>query len=219
MFLTTTTVVFLTLQNANSLSPYEELYNNCLSISPRALCDVIFGKNSVSNVSNSTSLSNFSALTYNDKDLGFTVLYPLGWKIAKVASELNTVVRFVSPHNDANVDVRIFPKGDYNSIDDYVESFKDTDNEFKLLDYYRNSSTTLSGRPAVGAIYLTSYNVNATENLYGYKPFTSKEIIVATMVPERQSIYGLAYFTDSTNFDNYLPVFEKMVDSFLIHGK
>ena len=44
-------------------------------------------------------------------------------------------------------------------------------------------------------------------------------MIVATMVPERDSIYAIAYFTETPHFDNYLPVVEKMIDSFQIYGK
>ncbi|HEY7778078.1 MAG TPA: hypothetical protein VIA09_06020, partial [Nitrososphaeraceae archaeon] len=46
-----------------------------------------------------------------------------------------------------------------------------------------------------------------------------KEMIVATMVPERESIYAIAYFTEAPVFDNYLQVVEKMIDSFQIYGK
>jgi len=86
-----------------------------------------------------------------------------------------------------------------------------------LLNYYRNSSTTLSDRPAVRAIYLTTYNSSITEKTYGDKSITSKEMMVATMVPERDSIYAITYFTKPADFENYLPVFEKMIDSFKIN--
>ena len=44
-------------------------------------------------------------------------------------------------------------------------------------------------------------------------------MIVATMAPERDSIYSLAYFTKPPEFDSYLPVVENMIDSFQIYGK
>jgi hypothetical protein len=61
-------------------------------------------------MSNSTYLSNYSALTYNDKDHGFRVQYPLGWTVGQGDSGFNTVVRFISTQNDANVDTN-FSKG------------------------------------------------------------------------------------------------------------
>jgi hypothetical protein len=170
-------------------------------------------------MSNSTYLSNYSALTYNGKDYGFSIQYPLGWTVGQSDKEFNTVLRFVPAQNDADVDIRIFPRGSYKSIDEYGDTFKEAKNDYKLLNYYRNSSTTLSDRPAVRAIYLTTYNASITEKTYVNKSFTSKEMMVATMVPEKESIYAIAYFAKSNDFDNYLPIVEKMIDSFKIYGK
>jgi hypothetical protein len=220
LFLTTITLVSLMSQfgnGGNGSSAYEQLYDNCLSFSPSYLCDFFFGKTTTSNMSNSTYLSNFSALTYNDKDHGFSIQYPLGWTIGQGDKEFNTVLRFVRAQNDSGVDIRIFPRGDYKSIDEYGETFKEAKNDYKLLNYYRNSSTTLSDRPAVRAIYLTTYNSSITEKAYGNKSITSKEMMVATMVPERESIYAIEYFTKPPDFENYLPVVEKMIDSFKIN--
>ena len=215
LFLTTITIVSFMSQVGNGSSAFEEIRDRCLILLPGNLCDFIFGKKTMSN---STYLSNYSALTYNDKNLGFIIQYPLGWTIDQGDKEFNTVRRFVSAQNDADVDVRIFPRGDYKSIDEYGGTFKESNNEYKLLNYYRNSSTTLSDRPAVRAIYLTTDNASITEKTYGNKSFTSKEMMVATMVPEKQSIYAIAYFAKSNDFDNYLPIVEKMIDSFQIYG-
>ena len=217
-------MISLMSQDGNGSSAYEELYGKCLSVSPSYLCDFFFDKKSTSNISNSTDLSNYSALTYNNKDYGFSIQNPLGWTVGQGDSEFNTVVRFVPAQNAASVDIRIFPKGDYKSIDEYGETFKEGSNDYKLLNYYRNSSTTLSDRPAVGAIYLTTYNASIfedthdeeTHDTHDNKLFPSKEMMVATMVPERDSIYAIAYFTKPTDFQNHLPVIEKMIDSFKI---
>ena len=215
LFLTTITIVSFMSQVGNGSSAFEEIRDRCLILLPGNLCDFIFGKKTMSN---STYLSNYSALTYNDKNLGFIIQYPLGWTIDQGDKEFNTVRRFVSAQNDADVDVRIFPRGDYKSIDEYGGTFKESNNEYKLLNYYRNSSTTLSDRPAVRAIYLTTDNASITEKTYGNKSFTSKEMMVATMVPEKESIYAIVYFAKSNDFDNYLPIVEKMIDSFQIYG-
>ena len=219
MFLTAITLVSLMSQYGNGSSAYEELYDNCLSFSPSYLCDFFFGKKSMSNMSNSTYLSNYSALTYNDKDHGFRVQYPLGWTIDQGEKEFNTVLRFVSAQNDADVDIRIFPRGGYKSIEEYGNTLKEAKNDYKLFNYYRNISTTLSDRPAVRAIYLTTYNSSIIEKTYGDKSFISKEMTVATMVPEKESIYAITYFAVPADFDNYRPVVEKMIDSFKIDGK
>ena len=133
----------------------------------------LFGKKPTSNISNSTYLSNYSALTYNDKDHGFSIQYPLGWTIDEGDKEFNCVLRFILAQNDAYVDIRIFPKGDYKSIDEYGDTFKEAKNEYKLLKYYRNSSTTLSDKPAFRVIYLTTHNPSIIEKTYDYKSFTS----------------------------------------------
>ncbi len=219
MFLTTITLVSLVSQYGNGLSAYEELYDKCLSLSASYLCDSFFGKKPTSNISNSTYLSNYSALTYNDKDHGFSIQYPLGWTIDEGDKEFNCVLRFILAQNDVDVDIRIFPKGDYKSIDEYGDTFKEPSNDNKLLNYYRNSSTTLSDRPAVRAIYLTTYNASIFEETHDNKSFPSKEMMVATMVPERDSIYAIAYFTKSPDFEKYLPVIEKMIESFKIDRK
>ena len=188
LLLKTITVISLMSQDGKGLSANEELYDKCLFLMPGNLCDSFFGKKPTSNFSNSTYLSNYSALTYNDKDYGLIIQYPLGWTVDNGDKEFNTVLRFVSGQNDAGVDIRIFPKGDYKSIDEYGETIKEANNDYKLLNYYRNSSTMLSDRPAVRAIYLTTYNASIIEKAYGNKSFTSKEMMVATMVPERDSI-------------------------------
>jgi hypothetical protein len=129
------------------------------------------------------------------------------------------VLRFVPAQNDADVDIRIFPRGGYKSIDEYGDTFKEAKNDYKLLNYYRNISTTSSDRPAMRAIYLTTYNSSITEKTHGDKSFISKEMTVATMVPEKESIYAITYFAVPGDFDDYRPVVEKMIDSFKIDRK
>lgn len=204
------------LQVGNGSSAFGEIHDKCLIVFPGNLCDLLFGN--ISNTSNSTILSNFSALTYDDKNLGFSIQYPLGWTIEQGDKEFNTVLRFVSAQNDADVDIRIFPRGNNTSIDEYGNTFKQSNNENKLLNYYTNSSTTLSDRPAVRAIYLTTYNASVIEKTYANKSSTLKEMMLATMVPEKESIYAIAYFAKPNDFDNYFPIVEKMVDSFQIYG-
>ena len=194
------------------------------------LTSMIMGKsnytqtNSTSGSWNTSSPStssplNSSYLTYNDTDLGFSIQYPSDWSINNGDSEHNTVVVFESPDKDASADIRIYPKGDYESIKDYGDSFKKSTSDYKLLKYYRNSSTTLSDRPAFKVIYLSTYDPNLFEKEFGYKSETAKAMVVATMVPEQESFFDVAYFAQPTKFNDYLPVVEKMIDSFQIYGK
>jgi hypothetical protein len=212
----------------------EELYSECVGVAGNSLCDFLFKRSAVnpSNLTalipsnytdsiNSTDSTNSTYLTYNDKDLGFSIQYPSDWSINNGNSEHNSVITFNAPETSANVDIRIFPKGDYKSIKEFGDkTFKEPESEENtLLSYYRNSSTLLGGKSAMKAIYLSTYNPNLFEKAYGYKSYTSKAMMVATMVPEKKSIYSVAYFANSQDFDNYRPVVEKMIDSFQIYGK
>jgi hypothetical protein len=164
-------------------------------------------------------LSNLTYSTYNDNDLGFSFQHPSNWRIDTKNTQYYTVAGFIAPENGANVDIRIFPKSDYKSIKEYGdENFKEVDDK-TLLGYYRKSSTLLSGKPAMKAIYLTTNNPSVFEDAFGYQSSTSKAMMIATMVPEKKSIYAIAYFANSQDFDDFRPVVEKMIDSFKIYGK
>ena len=80
LILTTITIVSSMSQFGNSSSAYEQFRDKCLIVLPVNLCDFVLGK-SISNTSNSTDLQNYSALTYNDKNLGFIIQYPIGWTV------------------------------------------------------------------------------------------------------------------------------------------
>ena len=222
-------ILFLGLlsQNSHSSGDYpKELYNDCLKVAGKSFCDYLFEKDnstpasSINNSSSSvTGTSNSTYLNYKDKDLGFSIEYPSDWTIDNANSQFYTVVGFDPPNKDASVDIRVFPKGSYKSIKDFGDkNFKESD-EQTLLAYYRNSSTVLGGKPAFKAIYLTTYNPSLFENAFGYKSSTSKAMMVATVVPEKKSIFAVAYFAKSNNFDDYLPTIEKMINSFQIYGK
>ena len=205
-------------QDGNGLSAYEELYDNCLSFSPVRLCDFFFGKESTSNMSNSTYLSNYSALNYNDKDHGFSIQYPLGWTIRVKALGPNNIAIFDSPNGNATVNIRVFPQSAYESLTDFGNTFKKGEDN-TLLAYYKNSTTLLDGKPAFKAIYLTTYNPSLFENEFGYKSSTSKAMFIATLVLEKKLYFAVACFAHPADFDYYRPVFEKMADSFQIYGK
>jgi hypothetical protein len=239
-------VAFICLGNAygQNESP-EQLYSECVGVAGNSLCDFLFKKNDTVNPTNLTGISasnytnlinstsgswnsssplNTSALNstysiYKDNDLGFSIQYPSDWTIGNPNAQFSSVVGFTAPDGITEVDVRVFPKGDYKSIKEFGDKeFKNSDDQ-TLLGYYRNSTTMLDGKPAFRAIYLTTYNPSLFENAFGYKSSTSKGTFIGTMVPEKKSIYALAYFASPPNFDNNRAIFEKMVDSFKIHGK
>jgi plastocyanin len=174
------------------------------------------------NATTSPSVSNplnSSYLTYKDNDLGFSIPYPSDWTIDNRNSQFSSVVGFSSPDGTGHVDVRVFPKEDFKSIKEYGDKEFKNSRDITLLGYYRNSTTMLDGKPAFRAVYLTTYNPSLFENAFGYKSSISKGTLIGTMVPEKKSIYAVAYFADPPKFDTYRPVVEKMIDSFKIYGK
>ena len=245
LFLSMVTTMFLFVQygygvyipiQSDSNNP-EELYDECVNVAGKSFCDFLF-KESAVNPTNSTasmpsnytestnSMSgswnasgpsinsplNSSYLTYNDNDLGFTIQYPSDWTLNKDRTQQYAVIGFDSPNEEAVVDVRIIPKGDYNSIKEYGDEFK-VNEDYTLLSYYRNSTTLLDGNPAFKATYL------ATNKPFLGDAQTAKGMFTGTMVPDKKSIYAIAYFANSANFDEYRPVVEKMINSFQISAK
>jgi hypothetical protein len=156
--------------------------------------------------------------SYSDDDVGFSINYPTDWTQGSGDTSHNTVASFDSPNSDASVHVRIFPQSDYKSLKEFGNSFKKGD-DTTLLAYYRNSTTSLDGKPAFKAIYLTTYNPSVFESAMGYTSSTSKAMFIATLVPEKKSYFAFAYFADPSSFDNYLPVVEQMTKTFHIGNK
>jgi plastocyanin len=165
---------------------------------------------------NSTFTKNVSTayLNYNDKEIGFTIPYPSDWTIHKGNTnykDYNNVAGFDSPGEEASVYVKVLPSSGYSSIKDYGDKTFKESQEQTLLQYYRNSTTLLGGKPAVKAIYLIPA-------VMGESP-TLKAMMVATLVPEEKSIYEIAYFSNPQRFNDFRPVIEKMIDSFQMYGK
>jgi hypothetical protein len=59
------------------------------------------------------SPTNSTYLTYSDKDVGFSIQYPSDWTIENRNAQFSSVVGFIPPEGIGEVDVRVFPKGDY----------------------------------------------------------------------------------------------------------
>jgi len=156
--------------------------------------------------------------SYSDNDVGFSIKYPSDWTQGNDDTSHNTVTSFDSPNGDVSVDIRVFPQSAYKSLKDFGNSFKKGDDS-TLLAYYRNSTTTLDGKPAFKAIYLTTYNPNVFESAMGYSSSTSKAMFIATSVPEKKSFFAFAYFADPSSFNKYLSVVEQMAKTFQIGNK
>jgi PsbP len=213
-------------QNENS----EKLYDECVIAAGKGLCDFLF-RDSMINTDSSSSLSNYTSspsvsspinsthATYKDDNNGFSIQHPSDWVDGYHNTEYGTVIGFAPPEEEnAYVDVRVLPKGDFKSIKEYGDMFKESD-QHNLLAYYRNSTTELGGKPAFRGVYLLTFSTTFAENLRGIESEPAKGLIIGTIVPEKDSLYSIVYLTDPQVFDKYLPVVENMIKSFKIYGK
>ncbi len=190
-----------------------------MSLDANAFTDTSANSSEISSLILSNSTWANSSMLYNDNDLGFNIRFPADWRSDSTNSEHQTVISFDSPESDATVDIRVFPQDDFKSIKEVGDKQFKESKEQTLLGYYRNKTTLLSERPAFKAIYLTTSNPSLFEGAFGYKSSTSKAMMIATLVPEKNSIYALTYFATPAHFDNFLPTIEKMIGSFKIYGK
>jgi len=208
-------------------------YDDCVSVAGRSLCDFLFDKRSAQNVPQQdsqvrnplpqnaiTNASDPEHLIYNDNDHGFSIEVPKNWTYGYHNFQFNTVIGMEPPdNNNAYIDVRISPQGDYRSIKEMGDrEFKNGD-AYTLLGYYRNKTTELSGKPAIRAIYLVTTTNTIAQSIQGVEPQQYKGLFVGTLVPEKKSIYSIVYLANPADFDAYRPIFEKMVNSFKISGK
>ncbi len=169
--------------------------------------------NTLSNLSKFPTPNNISFSNYEDKDRIFKMLYPSDWELHTENSEDHTVVSFKPKNLDIHVSVTITPYSEYKLKKYEDKEFKENNN-YTLLGYYRNSTTTLGGQPALKAIYLTQYTPNIIENKFGNKSSNLKGLITATFVEPKNSFYAVVYFAPPKLFSYYLPTIEQMIKSF-----
>ena len=168
------------------------------------------------NLSNTDIINTNNFLSYEDKDIGFKIQYPSEWEIKNEDSSFYTVATFQPIDKDIQVNVRILPQGDYKSVKKYGDAEFKESNEYTLLAYYRNGTTTLGGLPAFKEIYLTTYNPSMFENALGYSSSTSRGLMTASLVEPKKSFFAIVYFAPPKLFSQYYPIVEKMIQSFQI---
>lgn len=169
------------------------------------------------NLSNTDIINTNNFLSYEDKDIGFKIQYPSEWEINTENSEYYTVASFKPTDTDIQVNVRIIPQGEYKSVKEYGDKEFKESNEYTLLAYYRNGTTTLGGLPAFKAIYLTTYTPSMFENAFGYSSSTSKGLMITSLVEQKKSFFAIVYFAPPKLFSQYYPIVEKMTKSFQIN--
>jgi len=137
--------------------------------------------------------------TYTNSDYGFSIEYPSNWDAKESGLLEYEVVHFVSNDEPAVMKVVIGDKSQFGNMSIY--EFMDRAIETSEGRLISKTNTTLMGLPAVEKIS------------YKY-PFgnTAKDIEVATF--SGNDMISLSYITQPGTFDEYLPQFRHMVDSF-----
>ena len=163
-------------------------------------------------VSNSTMLDSNKTefTTYQDDDLGFVIQYPIAWTVITTDLVEGDVVIF-RHENEVNTDVRIKLITPYigQSLEDFGEKYlKNNYGDYKTVAYYRNSSTTLSGQPAIKGIGI--FVPSSQQD----KSATSKLLTVVTFSKNRNSFVEILYGADKPIFPKHLHLVERMIDTF-----
>jgi len=149
-----------------------------------------------------TVLPDKPILTYIDKEIGFKIDYPSNWGVNEGIGEY-FIATFDSPDYEAGVGIKIMPQDPSKpkSLKDFGEVIKQ-DNDIMILEYYRNSTTLLSGQPAIKTIFLNDEY--------------SKVLLYVTLADSIDAFYVLTYHASPKMFSIYLDEVEKMINSFKI---
>ena len=165
----------------------------------------------VSTIEDDTTSNITQYSTYEDEDFGFTIQYPSSWNLSQ-DSTLNKVVDF-SPEEGVDISVRVVPRTDNETLKDRGDVLRNN-SDFKIREYYRNDTTKLAGLPAIlvsGSYFNT---VSAFEQALGYQSSISRTYQIWALDEDRDEFYAIVMHTNRSNYDEYLPIVKKMIDSF-----
>jgi hypothetical protein len=154
-------------------------------------------------------------LLYEDKDLGFSIKYPEDWTKKTDGLPGYTVVYFYAPTVDVAVQVNFKPLNADQDLSDMARVIKN-ERSFVITKYYSNETTKLAGLPAIMAIGTEFFDVSETEKALGIETSHYKVLSISTVSKLNQASYDIGYFADKSNFDEYQPIAEQMIDSFQI---
>jgi hypothetical protein len=167
--------------------------------------------------SNSTSTSganNVGYLSYEDSDIGFKIEYPSEWDVKEADLTNNAIVVFSPPDGSVEVDIKSFARTDSMSLKTFGDNFFKKGDSFRISSYYRNSTTLLGGEPAIRTIATLIYSPNFYESLRGEESTTQKILAMTALLKEKKSFLQVIYYADKSNFMDYLPQVEHMIESF-----
>lgn len=208
-FSTATGVIYDELNIFGTLVYAQSSTNNTTSLPPVELESVEPNSNStVTSTENSTDY-----LQYDDSDIGFKMNYPSDWDAQVADLTNNAVVAFAPPDESVEVDVKLIPRTNSMSLKSFGDNYFKKDENFKISTYYRNSTTLLAGQPAIRTVATFIYSPNYFEQLRGEQSTTQKVLAMVTLLKEKKSFLEVIYYADKSNFNDYLPAVEQMIES------
>jgi hypothetical protein len=160
---------------------------------------------------NASTNNHTQFLTHTDQDLGFRIDYPADW--IKQTDQLpdNSAAIFYHP-NEENVGVFIrFNQLNREDLHDIATTIK-KDKTYRISNFSVNDSTTLGGLPAFKAIGIKFFEPTTP----GEHGTSNKMMVIGTVSKNNQEFYGVEYQADRSNFEQYRPIIEQMINSFQI---
>jgi hypothetical protein len=170
-----------------------------------------------------TSSSNF--LLYENSTYGIRVQYPSDWELEETDYDagdgITDIIRLFSPlqgriddySENIGVSKESNPVDDENITlaeyaDEVIDYYNDTLTDFNLVDLNTNTNNvTLSGFPAYKLVFTQSVeNVDSS----------IKAMEVGTITPKKEAYFITYYGEDNGQYSKYLPIAQKMIDSFEI---
>jgi hypothetical protein len=161
--------------------------------------------------------------TYGNSTYGIGIQYPSNWEIdTHLGSEQDNIIHavdFRSPYeNDSDrfadfvaIDIEKLSTKKNMKLDKYADSIINSDREsfpsFNLIESNTNS-TTLAGFPAYRLQYTLPYQ------RFGEDDINIKAMEIGTIIDGRA--YALIYYAEAAKYDSYLPIIQKIINSFKI---
>ena len=157
-----------------------------------------------------TTTSTMNFLPYVNSTFGIKLQYPSSWDKEENGTRQDTetdVVTFSPPamNSNASLDVTINDISDEKDIalakyaSDGISDLKQSLKSFKLVGLTTNN--VLSGLPAYKSIYT-----------YAYQNTIFKDMEIGAIKDNK--VYILTYEAGINEYNNYLPIIQKMIDSF-----
>ncbi len=164
---------------------------------------------SSSNDTSTASANSSSFLTYQNHDFGIRMQYPSNWTKQEDNLLLHTIAAFSLIHQNpfdfanvtlAEVDLRVY-NAPQNETSAKLNIGQINTQGQTIVGYYKNSTTTLGGYPALKIIS------------YFFGVVTQKEMQIWTFIPNKHVLVEIIYIAQPSKYSLYLPIVQRMIDS------